>query len=141
MEYLKIDRAVFPRKIPFLPKFLQKLPQKAPKWSWVFWKFLLLVLLWNDLKWYISPSGKNVILKKLLAKMLLANQIAGFFKMYCLKKEVNDEVAFCMQMSMKVSFLWIDSMIFDGDGQAFRKHYRFRWKWPDMSKVPKIGSW
>ena len=21
------------------------------------------------------------------------------------------------------------------------RHYHFLWKWPDMSKVPKIGSW
>ena len=36
-------------------------------------------------------SGRILGLK-LCGKMLSANQIAGFFKMYYLKKEVNDEI-------------------------------------------------
>ena len=33
---------------------------------------------------------------------------------------------FCMQINIKASRSW---------------HYRFWWKWPDLSKVSKIGSW
>ena len=36
------------------------------------------------------------------------------------------EFIFCMQKNIKVSTSW---------------HYRFRWKWLDMSKVPKIENW
>ena len=38
-------------------------------------------------------SGKILVLE-LWAKMLSANQVAGVFKMYYLKKEVNDQVYF-----------------------------------------------
>ena len=34
------------------------------------------------------------------------------------------EFIFCMQKKIKASISW---------------HYRFSWKWPDMSKAPKIG--
>ena len=42
--------------------------------------------------------------------MLLANQIAGFFKMLYLKKEVNDEVYF-WHADKHGSFLQVDSII------------------------------
>ena len=42
-----------------------------------------------------------------------------------LKKEVM-EFTFCVQITIKFSASW---------------HYRFWWKWSNMSKVPKIGSW
>ena len=35
-----------------------------------------------------------MLVLELWAKMLSANQIAGFFKIYYFKKEVNDEVYF-----------------------------------------------
>ena len=41
----------------------------------------------------ISPPTPYLFLE-LWAKMLLTSQIAGFFKMQYLKKEVNDEVYF-----------------------------------------------
>ena len=43
-----------------------------------------------------------------------------------LKKKLGMELVFCMQKNIKVSTSW---------------HYRFLWKWLDISKVPKIGSW
>ena len=43
-----------------------------------------------------------------------------------LQKEVGNGAHFCMQENIKVSTSW---------------HYCFRWKWLDMSKVPKIESW
>ena len=43
-----------------------------------------------------------------------------------LKKKLGMEFIFCMQKNIKVSTSW---------------HYRFRWKWLDMSKVPEIGNW
>ena len=43
-----------------------------------------------------------------------------------LKKELGMEFIFCMQKNIKVSTSW---------------HYRFRWKWLDMFKVPKIENW
>ena len=43
-----------------------------------------------------------------------------------LKKEVGMELIFCMQTNIKVSTSW---------------HNCFWWKWPDISKVPKIGNW
>ena len=42
-----------------------------------------------------------------------------------LKKEVRNRFIFYMQINIKVSASW---------------GYCFWWKWPDMSKVPKIGS-
>ena len=42
-----------------------------------------------------------------------------------LKKKLGMEFIFCMQKNIKVST---------------SSHYRFRWKWLDMSKVPKIGN-
>ena len=46
-------------------------------------------------------SGKPLILE-LWAEILLANEIAGFFKIKCLKKEVNCEMNFGMQINIKV---------------------------------------
>ena len=43
-----------------------------------------------------------------------------------LKKEVADEVYFCMQINIKVSTSW---------------RYLVLWNWLDMSRVPKIGKW
>ena len=43
-----------------------------------------------------------------------------------LKKEVRNGVHFSHAENIKVSTSW---------------HYRFCWKWLNMSKVPKIGSW
>ena len=43
-----------------------------------------------------------------------------------LKKAVKNGVIFCVQINIKVSTSW---------------HYRFWWKWLDISQVPKIGSW
>ena len=43
-----------------------------------------------------------------------------------LKKRLGMELIFCMQINIKVSTNW---------------HYRFQWKRPNISKVPKIGSW
>ena len=42
------------------------------------------------------------------------------------KKKLEMGFIFCMQINIKVSTSW---------------HYHFSWKWPDMSEVPKIGSW
>ena len=43
-----------------------------------------------------------------------------------LKNKLGMEFIFCMQKNIKVSTSW---------------YYHFWWKWLDMSKVPKIGSW
>ena len=43
-----------------------------------------------------------------------------------LKKEVTDEVYFCMQINIKVSTSW---------------RYLVLWNWLGMSRVPKIGKW
>ena len=43
-----------------------------------------------------------------------------------LKKEVRDGVHLCMQINIKVSKNW---------------HFLFLMEVPDMSKLPKIGSW
>ena len=42
----------------------------------------------------IDISPPVIYLLELWAEMLLANQTAGFFKMWYLKEEVNDEVYF-----------------------------------------------
>ena len=42
------------------------------------------------------------------------------------KKKLGREFTFYMQMNIKVSTSW---------------DYCFSWKWPDISKVPKKGSW
>ena len=52
--------------------------------------------------------------------MLLVNQIAGFFKMQCLKKEVNDEVYFWQADKQK--FLQVDSIIWSVRSQAWPKY-------------------
>ena len=43
-----------------------------------------------------------------------------------LKKKLEMEFIFCMQINTKVSTSW---------------YYRFKWKWLDMFKVPKIENW
>ena len=53
-------------------------------------------------------SGKILVLK-LWAKMLPASQIAGFFKMQYLKKEVNGEVYFWPAVFYKVFYKLIPS--------------------------------
>ena len=45
---------------------------------------------------------------------------------YIKRKKLRMKFIFCFQVNMKVSTSW---------------HYCFWWKWSDMSKVPKIGSW
>ena len=42
----------------------------------------------------INPISGKILVLELWAKMLSANQIAGFFKMYYMKLEMNDEVYF-----------------------------------------------
>ena len=42
------------------------------------------------------------------------------------KKKLAIEVILGMQINAEVSTSW---------------YYPFRWKWPDMFKIPKIGSW
>ena len=54
-------------------------------------------------------SGKILVLE-LWAKILLANQAAGFFKMQYLKKEVNDEVYFWHADKYQI-FLQVDNII------------------------------
>ena len=54
--------------------------------------------------------------------ILKAHQVTS---LQYLKKEVRDGVPFCMQINLKVSTIW---------------NYYFWRKWPNMSKVPKIGS-
>ena len=49
--------------------------------------------------------------------MLSANQIAGFFKMLYLKKEVKDEVYFC-HADKHQSFLQVDAIVLGVRGQA-----------------------
>ena len=46
--------------------------------------------------------------------------------LHYLKKKLGMEFTFCMLINIKDPTSW---------------HYCFWWKWPDMSKVPKIGSW
>ena len=75
----------------------------APKLGFlIFWKILSLVFLGNNLKWKLyccwyfttNPISGKILVLELWAKMLSVNQIAGFFKMQYLKKEVDDEVYF-----------------------------------------------
>ena len=52
LEYLKTDKALFPKKIHFCPN----LGKKEPKWPQnkvfcIFWKTLTLLFFGNDLKW------------------------------------------------------------------------------------------
>ena len=54
-------------------------------------------------------------------KMLSVNQIAGFFKMYYLKEEVNDEVYFWYADKHR-SLLQVDTIIFGVCNQAFPKN-------------------
>ena len=42
------------------------------------------------------------------------------------QKRLGIEFIFCMQINIKISTYW---------------HYRFWWKWPGMSKAPKVRSW
>ena len=45
----------------------------------------------------------------------------------CLKKKrLEVKLIFCMQINIKVFTDW---------------HYRFLWKWSEMSKVPEIRNW
>ena len=76
----------------------------------------------------IKVSCKVIL--SLLMGMIKHSQItqSNKFAIYLqyLKKNLGMEVIFCMQINIKVSTSW---------------HYQFWWKWPDMSKVFKIGSW
>ena len=52
----------------------------------------------------------NIVVLELRAKMLLVSQIAGFFKMKCLKKKVIDEGYF-RHADKHQSFLQVDTII------------------------------
>ena len=54
-------------------------------------------------------------------KMLLANQIAGFFKLQYLKNEVNDEVYF-WHVDKHLSLLLVDTIILGVCNQACSKY-------------------
>ena len=54
-------------------------------------------------------------------KMLSANQISGFFKMYYLEEEKNDEVYFWYADKHR-SLLQVDTIIFGVCNQAFPKN-------------------
>ena len=71
-----------------------------------------------------SISDKILVLQ-LWAKMLSASQNARFFRMYYLKKEVNDEVYFWLADKHKTST---------------SRYYHFECVQPGMSKVRKIRS-
>ena len=65
-------------------------------------------------------SGKILVLK-LWAKMLPASQIAGFFKMQYLKKEVNDEIYF-WDADKHRSLVQVDTIIVGVCSQACPKY-------------------
>ena len=50
----------------------------------------------------------------------------GYYGYYAVSQKLGMEFIFCMQEDIKVSTSC---------------HYRFRWKWLDMSKAPKIENW
>ena len=52
--------------------------------------------------------------------MLLASRTAGFFKIYYLKEEVNDEICFCHAENR--NFLQIDGIILGVRSQACAKY-------------------
>ena len=58
---------------------------------------------------------------KLWTKMPTANQIAGFFKVLYLKKEVRDQVDF-LHVDKHQSFLQVDNIDFGGRGQVCSKY-------------------
>ena len=88
-----------------------------PKWpqNMIFWKILSLDFRGNNQieKWYCywyvttNPISRKILILELWAKMLLANEIARFFRMQCLTKEVNDEVFFGMQINIEVFYKFI----------------------------------
>ena len=75
--------------------------QKGTQWvknSEVFWKKKYLAFSGNNLKWNIviyilleNPLPVESLVLNLCVKMLLANEIAGFFKVQYLKKKVRDQ--------------------------------------------------
>ena len=93
LQYLRTGITFFSRRIHF-PTFVQKGP-KLPqnRVFWTIWKILPLIFPGNNLKWKLilllifhnqSHIWQNSV--EFRAKMLLANQIAGFFKMISRKK-------------------------------------------------------
>ena len=51
-----------------------------------------------------KPLSVESLVLKLCVKMLLANQIAGFFEVQYLKKKVRDQVDFLYQINTEVSY-------------------------------------
>ena len=82
------------------------------------WKLGLLFIFHHQSN--IWQTGKILVLE-LLAKILSANQIAGFFKILCLKKEMNDEVLF-WHTEKHQSLLQLDTIIFGVCNQACPKY-------------------
>ena len=81
-----------------------------------------------------NPLGIKVSYKMLLTLLMdmikhsqstQSNKFAYLYRQY-LKKKLGVEFVLCIGTNTKVSTSW---------------RYRFLWKWLDMSKVPKIGSW
>ena len=77
--------------------------------------------------------GMNVFYKVILSLLMgrmkhsQSTQSDKFsISLHYLKKKLGMEFIFYMQKNIKVSTSW---------------HYRFRWEWLDMFKVPKIESW
>ena len=70
------------------------------------------------------------VMLSLLMDMIKISQSTQVTSLQCLynisKKKLGMEFIFCLQINIKVPTSW---------------HYRFWWRWPQMSKVPEIGSW
>ena len=114
--------------------YCSKIGQKSCTFC-VFWKIQSLVFPGNTLKWknhivihfYCKSFTWKTLVLGLCAKMLTASsQIAGFFKVYFLKKEVRD----------KADFLHVDIV-----SKFPTSWYYYLWHaLPAMLKVPEITS-
>lgn len=67
-----------------------------------------------------NPSSVKVLIFKLWAKILLPNQVAGFFKVYYFKKEGRDQIDF-LHVHKHQIFLQINSLVFGGHGSDMPK--------------------
>ena len=88
---------------------------------------------WHDVRWleYLktgcswyfttNPIFAKIQVLELSAKILSANQIAGFFKMQYLKKEVNDEIYF-WDADKHRSLVQVDTIIVGVCSQACPKY-------------------
>ena len=103
----KNSQSPFYQENVFLPKFGQKgLNMAAKTEAFRFFEKVChqfsLKIIHNENEYICQIISGRILGLKLCSKMLSANQIAGFFKMYCLKKEVNDEVFYQLTITINL---------------------------------------